>query len=634
MGKLRIALLGSPEIRYNDQRIVLPTRKATGLLIYVVVERRVHTREQLMTLFWPDSDIERAQTSLRTTLGYIRKAFPIPVLQIEHDTVTFDVSSPKEVDTDLLLQAAQLATRLHLYQSEIIPALQKTADLFRGDFLSGYSIEDSPEFDDWSSQRREYFHQRGVQVFDTLSRLQMESGQLIDGLRTVAQWITIAPFDEVAYQRQMQLYLATGNRTAVLQSFKTLTLVLSNEFGLQPTVQSHTLAQQAQVMTESSKKRLDPEAECITLNRMAAVTSQSSYDLDTALDLLRQALFMASQLDNPLHLAETNWNLAQTYFYKGRLEAALRHADIAEKMARSIGRDDLLGRILNTKAYIKLWSGATVTQVNICIDEAILIFERLRHLAMKVDCLTVKANVLLAKGYPEAGLQIASEASEISWAIQNDWGIASAAYNLGLALLDAGELERAVAACQTGIMRARTAGHPPLVFFNMLVLAHIWRSDAKVKEALNLHLEAYELGESLKSPFFRLLSLTELCADYAALNNVAKAAHFALQAQALRPYVPYSDYSRATEIEALLGANQNENAQTDLAFMSEQLREDPTNRRLEYFFARSQAMWSWSQGQAQDARAYLGKAAQLASQYGLMTEWTATQEAIRIIDDA
>src|SRR5690242_20457707 len=86
MGKLHLALLGSPEVYHaphpapaaptltGDNSPFFATRKTLALLIYLAVEAGHQPRERITTLLWPDSNNELGRTSLRKTLGYLRQA--------------------------------------------------------------------------------------------------------------------------------------------------------------------------------------------------------------------------------------------------------------------------------------------------------------------------------------------------------------------------------------------------------------------------------------------------------------------------------------------------------------------------------------------------------------------------------
>ena len=73
MSQLNLALLGTPEVRHAGQALTFRTRKALGLLIYLVVKGGKHSREKMTVLFWPESDEEQSRATLRSTLVYVRK---------------------------------------------------------------------------------------------------------------------------------------------------------------------------------------------------------------------------------------------------------------------------------------------------------------------------------------------------------------------------------------------------------------------------------------------------------------------------------------------------------------------------------------------------------------------------------
>src|ERR671922_739876 len=72
MNQLSLKFLGHPEIYYGEQPLKLPTRKALALLVYLVVEGGVHSREKLVALFWPESEASLGYAALRNTLTRLR----------------------------------------------------------------------------------------------------------------------------------------------------------------------------------------------------------------------------------------------------------------------------------------------------------------------------------------------------------------------------------------------------------------------------------------------------------------------------------------------------------------------------------------------------------------------------------
>jgi DNA-binding SARP family transcriptional activator len=94
MGNLRFTLLGPPEERHADQVLLFSTRKELALLIYLVVECRVHLRKNLSELFWPEGDAMHGRAALRVSLLHLRQLLgegagvaPEPHLHVTRDTL-------------------------------------------------------------------------------------------------------------------------------------------------------------------------------------------------------------------------------------------------------------------------------------------------------------------------------------------------------------------------------------------------------------------------------------------------------------------------------------------------------------------------------------------------------------------
>src|SRR5438477_1842132 len=193
MGNLYFTLLGPPEVRHADQMLLFSTRKEFGLLIYLAVEGRIHLRKTLSKLFWPEGDARHGRAALRITLLHLRHLLgegasvdAASHLLITGDTLGLDFTSDVELDLQTLHEAWRLSrasTRTALTMPEdmhrsLLGQLQRATSLARGQFLEGFSLRDAPVFDDWARSQREYWHLRINEVFDRLSKLHFEAGEL------------------------------------------------------------------------------------------------------------------------------------------------------------------------------------------------------------------------------------------------------------------------------------------------------------------------------------------------------------------------------------------------------------------------------------------------------------------------
>src|SRR5207237_582683 len=124
-----------------------------ALLAYLVVTRQRHSRDALATLLWPEYDQAHARATLRHTLSVLGKALGGQWLDIEREVVGLNSGADTWSDVD------EFTGRLAKYRahghgaSEMCPTclrdLSKAVKVYRDDFLAGFSLRDSANFDDW-----------------------------------------------------------------------------------------------------------------------------------------------------------------------------------------------------------------------------------------------------------------------------------------------------------------------------------------------------------------------------------------------------------------------------------------------------------------------------------------------------
>ena len=269
MGNLRFTLLGSPEVRHADQLLLFSTRKEFALLIYLAVEGCIHLRKILSELFWPEGDALHGRAALRTTLLHLRHLLgegasvdPVSHLLITGETLGLDFTSDVDLDLRTLHEAWTFA-HASTHPAPIMPEdahcsllgqLQRVTSLARGQFLEGFTLRDAPAFDDWVRFQREYWHLRINEIFDRLSRLQFEAGELEVAIATVNRWLVLAPLHEEAYRRLMRLHFAAGDRYAALHAYDTCRARLSTDMQTEPTPETVALASRMRAVAPPRRK--------------------------------------------------------------------------------------------------------------------------------------------------------------------------------------------------------------------------------------------------------------------------------------------------------------------------------------------------------------------------------------------
>jgi len=159
--------LGPPVIVLDDKPIAVDTRKAIALLAYLAVRGKPSRRESLTTIFWPESDPAHAKAALRRTISALNKGLKRKWLAIDRETVGLVRENGFWMDITEFVGLIDGSNNHHHSTNEIcakcIQDLIKAVDLYRDDFLAGFTLRDSPSFDEWQFfQTEEFRHTFGL----------------------------------------------------------------------------------------------------------------------------------------------------------------------------------------------------------------------------------------------------------------------------------------------------------------------------------------------------------------------------------------------------------------------------------------------------------------------------------------
>ncbi|MCB8928140.1 MAG: AAA family ATPase [Ardenticatenaceae bacterium] len=229
MKPLRLLLLGPPRLERNDQILEVDTRKATALLAYLALSGERPSRDWLAAFLWPDTDDSRAKAALRRTLSALKSAVGAEtifasreVIGLEADAVWCDVTAFQEA-----VRRGDLA---------------EAVELFRDDFLAGFSLRDSLPFDDWQLQQQESLRRELTQALAELA--QTSSGQT--AVTYARRWCQLDSLREEAHRTLMRLLAENGRSADALRQYRDCVRILDEELGVPPLPETTALYQAIQ----------------------------------------------------------------------------------------------------------------------------------------------------------------------------------------------------------------------------------------------------------------------------------------------------------------------------------------------------------------------------------------------------
>ncbi len=251
MIRLVCCFLGPPEVRLESStEISLPTRHELALLVYLAMEPRAHQREALMTLLWGGKNPRVARTSLRQSLYRLRQSLPsddsdTPYLHVSPQSVALNPECLKRLDvhqfTTLLDRWEAHAHNALATCSECLAALRQAVALYRGDFLSGFSLDSSSMFEEWVVLQRERFHYRYLEALYVLTEAYLYRGEYQRARQYAWKQVSLEPWREEAHRQLMEIMARSGHRQEALAQYQTCCNVLQREFNLPPSRETTAL---------------------------------------------------------------------------------------------------------------------------------------------------------------------------------------------------------------------------------------------------------------------------------------------------------------------------------------------------------------------------------------------------------
>ena len=244
MSRLCIRLLGPFHVTLGGKPVTtFRSSKVRALLSYLTVEaKRPHRREALAALFWPDWPDRAELANLRAALFNLRQAIgdsiaTPPFLLSDRDAVQFNSASDHWLDVATFEQ--QIAAGRDALSHKVNPVsaiycLQSAADLYRGDFLEGFSADGCPGFEEWIVLKREQLRRRVLETLDQLTVMHEENGELGKAQSCAWRQLELDPPREEAHRQLMRLLALSGERSAALAQYETCVRVLAQELSVSP----------------------------------------------------------------------------------------------------------------------------------------------------------------------------------------------------------------------------------------------------------------------------------------------------------------------------------------------------------------------------------------------------------------
>ena len=230
----RLRVLGQVDLRDPDGRevmAVLVQPKRLALLAYLVAFRpqRMHRRDALLPLFWPDIPESRARSSLRQALHQLRQALGPHVLTTRGADCVGVNAAALECDAaefENALDRGRLADAVLAYGGDLLPA---------------FSIDGSAAFNEWLDETRLRLRNRAARAGWALAEQQERSGDIAAAAASARRAAELLVEDERGLRQLMSLLERTGDPTGAIRAYEDFAARLRRDLDLEPSPETRAL---------------------------------------------------------------------------------------------------------------------------------------------------------------------------------------------------------------------------------------------------------------------------------------------------------------------------------------------------------------------------------------------------------
>ena len=225
---LRVYVLGPSWVEWQGEPLVIHRRQTRALLYCLASKQHPVPREELCFGFWPDQPESQGHRQLSHLLSHLRNALPEP-------DMVLGFGDALEIDARRVwCDAVAFRNACGRLEIENAADLEHALQLYRGAFLSGFSLPAASEFELWVSEQRSAHEQLYLDALRVLLRGETGYVDYERAIKYARMYLRVDELAEDVHRQLMILHVLSGDRPAALQQYQRCATVLQRELGVEP----------------------------------------------------------------------------------------------------------------------------------------------------------------------------------------------------------------------------------------------------------------------------------------------------------------------------------------------------------------------------------------------------------------
>lgn len=235
VSSIQILALGEPKVILHGVTVTRWRMARAMELFFFLLERgRPVRKSQIISALWPEQDSDQIDSTVRTTIYYLRKALGEKILVFQAGLYSLNPTAlGEEVQYDVAVfdeQYSQAKKALDAQDDNTAEAaFTRMVELYNGDYVQSF-------YNDWCTFRRDNLRQAFMDAHHQLAVIAWRRENWEGSLHHWQRLLMIDPCYEVAHYNIMRCYLQQGKRELALRQFQRCSLNLREELNIAPGV--------------------------------------------------------------------------------------------------------------------------------------------------------------------------------------------------------------------------------------------------------------------------------------------------------------------------------------------------------------------------------------------------------------
>lgn len=221
--------------------------KRLALFAYLAITARIHRRDRLVAMFWPELDDAHARGALSQAVSFLRR-------EVGRSTLSplFVARGGEELGLEpgaVWCDATAFLNAVKTGQNG------EALELYRGDLLEGFHISGGAEFDEWLESERARFREGAAKAAQWAAEELEAEGHVTTAVASARRGCELSHPDERALRHLLELLDRLGDRAGALHAYEAFAARLRRDLDATPSPETVAIIERIRATSAVHERR-------------------------------------------------------------------------------------------------------------------------------------------------------------------------------------------------------------------------------------------------------------------------------------------------------------------------------------------------------------------------------------------